>query len=84
MNKENLSEKKYSNFVTVTSTPTEVYLSFKLLSAETPTVKNAENVVTVVLPPSIAISLINVLRESVKKQVELLEKRMKTEKRKKK
>jgi len=84
MNKENCSEKKYSNYVSVTATPMEVFLSFKLLSPETPTLERAEDVITVALPPSVAISLMNIMRDSIRKQVEMLEKDIKLKKRQKK
>jgi len=67
-----LSEKKYSNHVSVTSTPMEVFLSFKLLSPETPNIENAEKVVTLTLPPPVAISLIEAMKDSIGKQIKLL------------
>jgi hypothetical protein len=81
---KNLSEKKYSNHVAVTTTPLEVFLAFKLMSPETPTIESAEDVVTVALPPPIAMALIGALRESLEKQIELLKKKKEEEKGKKK
>ncbi|MBI5400095.1 DUF3467 domain-containing protein [Candidatus Saganbacteria bacterium] len=60
----------YSNLVNVTTTPTEVILDFKMLTQEHPEPKNAEKVVSVVLNPGIAASLVNVLGGVIKKHTE--------------
>ncbi|MCU0641719.1 MAG: hypothetical protein MUC35_06505 [Candidatus Margulisbacteria bacterium] len=74
---QGLSEKKYANFVSVTATPTEVFLLFKLLSPETPNVEKAESVVTVTLPPTVAIALISAMKGSIGKQIALLKEKQK-------
>ena len=64
----------YSNLVNITTTPTEVILDFEMLTQEHPEPKNAEKVVSVVLNPGIAASLVSVLGGAIKEHTEKIKK----------
>ncbi|MBI5701218.1 DUF3467 domain-containing protein [Candidatus Saganbacteria bacterium] len=64
----------YSNLVSITTTPTEVVLDFEMLTKEHREPKDAEKVVSVVLNPGIAASLVNVLGKSIKEHTEKIKK----------
>ena len=70
----NETKRYYSNFVNITTTPTEVILDFEMLTQENPEPKNAEKVVSVILNPGIAASLVNVLGGVIKKHTEEIKK----------
>lgn len=65
----NETSRHYSNLVSVTATPTEIVLDFEMLTKERPKAENAEKVVSVVLNPGIAASLVAALDEAVKKHI---------------
>lgn len=68
------NKRYYSNFVSITTTPTEVILDFAMLTQEHSDPKNAEKVVSVVLNPGIAASLVNVLGDALKQHSEKIKK----------
>jgi hypothetical protein len=70
----------YSNMVNISTTPTEVVLDFKMLTAENHDPKNAEKVVSVVLNPGIAAALVNTLGEAIKQHSEKIKKMIKESK----
>ena len=67
----------YSNLINITTTPTEVVLDFGMLTQEHHEQKNAEKVVSVVLNPGIAASLVNVLGGAIHEHTEKMKKLIK-------
>ena len=64
----------YSNMVNISTTPTEVVLDFKMLTAENHDPKTAEKVVSVVLNVGIASALVNTLGDAIKQHSEKMKK----------